>query len=46
MARKIKIPNEHLKRYARQEQKRKLNVRTNHSLEYLCIDKSNEPAYL
>ena len=46
MARKIKIPNEHLKRYARQEQKRKLNVR-NKRMYYLivCEGEATEPNY-
>ncbi len=46
MARKIKIPNEHLKRYARQEQKRKLNVRTKR-MYYLivCEGEATEPNY-
>jgi hypothetical protein len=46
MARKIKIPNEHLKRYARQEQKRKLNIRTKR-MYYLivCEGAATEPNY-
>ena len=46
MARKIKIPNEHLKRYARQEQNRKLNVRTKR-MYYLivCEGEATEPNY-
>lgn len=46
MARKIKISNEHLKRYARQEQKRKQNVRTKR-LYYLivCEGEATEPNY-
>lgn len=46
MARKIKIPNEHLKRYARQEQKRKLNVRAKR-MYYLivCEGEATEPNY-
>lgn len=46
MARKIKIPNEHLKRYARQERKRKLNVRTKR-MYYLivCEGEATEPNY-
>ncbi len=46
MARKIKIPNEHLKRYVRQEQKRKLNVRTKR-MYYLivCEGEATEPNY-
>jgi hypothetical protein len=46
MARKIKIPNEHLKRYARQEQKRKVNVR-NKRIYYLivCEGEATEPNY-
>lgn len=46
MARKIKIPNEHLKRYARQEQKRKLNVRAKR-MYYLivCEGAATEPNY-
>ena len=46
MARKIKIPNEHLKRFARQEQKRKLNVRTKR-MYYLivCEGEATEPNY-
>lgn len=46
MARKIKISNEHLKRYARKEQKRKLNVRTKR-MYYLivCEGEATEPNY-
>ncbi len=46
MARKIKIPNEHLKRYARQEQKRKQDVRTKR-IYYLiiCEGEATEPNY-
>lgn len=46
MARKIKIPNEHLKRYARQEQKRKQDVR-NKRMYYLivCEGAKTEPNY-
>lgn len=46
MARKIKIPNEHLKRYARHEQKRKLNIRTKR-IYYLivCEGEATEPNY-
>ncbi|WP_343703237.1 RloB family protein [Chitinophaga sp.] len=46
MARKIKIPNEHLKRYARQEQKRKQNVRAKR-MYYLivCEGEATEPNY-
>ena len=46
MARKIKIPNEHLKRYARQEQKRKLNV-CSKLMYYLivCGGEATEPNY-
>lgn len=46
MARKIKIPNERLKRYARQEQKRKQDVR-NKRMYYLivCEGAKTEPNY-
>lgn len=46
MARKVKIPNEHLKRYARQEQKRKQNVRVKR-MYYLivCEGEATEPNY-
>ncbi|OJW81734.1 MAG: hypothetical protein BGO69_14600 [Bacteroidetes bacterium 46-16] len=46
MARKVKIPNEQLKRYARQEQKRKLNVRAKR-MYYLivCEGEATEPNY-
>lgn len=46
MARKIKIPNEHLKRFKREEQKRKINVR-NKRRYYLivCEGEKTEPNY-
>lgn len=46
MARKIKISNEQLKRYARQEQKRKQNVRAKR-MYYLivCEGEATEPNY-
>lgn len=46
MARKIKIPNERLKRFARQEQKRKQNIRTKR-MYYLivCEGEATEPNY-
>jgi hypothetical protein len=46
MARKIKIPNEHLKRYARQEQKRKVNVRNKRIYYHIvCEGEATEPNY-
>lgn len=46
MARKVKIPNERLKRFARQEQKRRQNIRTKR-VYYLivCEGEATEPNY-
>jgi hypothetical protein len=46
MARKIKIPNEHLKRYARQEQKRLKDVRSKRQYYLIvCEGEATEPNY-
>lgn len=46
MARKIKIPNEHLKRFAREEQKRKKNFRTKRQFYLIvCEGEKTEPNY-
>lgn len=46
MARKIKIPNEHLKRFARTEQKRKKNIRNKRKYYLIvCEGEATEPNY-
>ena len=46
MARKIKIPNEHLKRFARQEQKRKKDIRVKRKYYLIvCEGEKTEPNY-
>ena len=46
MARKIKIPNEHLKRFAREEQKRKRDVRKKRKYYLIiCEGEKTEPNY-
>jgi hypothetical protein len=46
MARKIKIPNEHLKRFARQEQKRKKDIRNKRKYYLIvCEGEKTEPNY-
>lgn len=46
MARKIKIPNERLKRFARKEQKRKKNIRNKRKYYLIvCEGKATEPNY-
>lgn len=46
MARKIKIPNEHLKRFAREEQKRKKDVRNKRKYYLIvCEGEATEPNY-
>lgn len=46
MARKIKIPNEHLKRYARDEHKRKQNIRNKRKYYLIvCEGEATEPNY-
>lgn len=46
MARKIKIPNEHLKRFAREEQKRKKDFRTKRQFYLIvCEGEKTEPNY-
>lgn len=46
MARKIKIPNERLKRYTKQEQKRKINVRNKRKYYLIvCEGEQTEPNY-
>lgn len=46
MARKIKIPNEHLKRFARQEQKRKRDTRVKRKYYLIvCEGEKTEPNY-
>lgn len=46
MARKIKIPNEHLKRFARAEQKRKHDVRSKRRYYLIvCEGSKTEPNY-
>lgn len=46
MARKIKIPNERLKRFAREEQKRKKNIRNKRKYYLIvCEGEATEPNY-
>ncbi|RKD15151.1 hypothetical protein BCY91_06420 [Pelobium manganitolerans] len=46
MARKIKIPNEHLKRFAREEQKRKKDIRNKRKYYLIvCEGEATEPNY-
>ena len=46
MARKIKIPNEYLKRYARDEHKRKQNIRNKRKYYLIvCEGEATEPNY-
>ncbi len=46
MARKIKIPNERIKRFASEEQKRKKNIRNKRKYYLIvCEDEATEPNY-